>query len=145
MSDPGKKRTVRLFPGYAESPLWTTGGPLRYEESCLSSELIEHLRSWEQSGYTEGAAHSETAGVSTKDLARRLASELGRRFSVAIDGADGDSELISSEDAATNSEAEQAFDVRFAEEEAEAKKLGTQGMEMFAPNSRQVFPNETEQ
>lgn len=88
-----ERRVVRLFLGHAESPLWAAGGPISYEDSHLSSQLIEDLRSWEASFYGGGARGSDVV-ASGQELGRRLASELGHRFVVSVDRMEGVPEMI---------------------------------------------------
>lgn len=37
---------IRLFPGWANSPVWIPGGPVDLEDSLLTRELIEDLLAW---------------------------------------------------------------------------------------------------
>ncbi|MET4061925.1 hypothetical protein ABIB35_003502 [Arthrobacter sp. UYP6] len=76
-----------------------------------------------------------------RELAERLASELGNGFSIATDGTDqGDTVLISSEEPALNPHAEEAFTRRINEEAAEAARLSGEGLlKAYAPISKQVF------
>lgn len=90
---PTERRVVRLFLCHAESPLWAAGGPISYEDSHLSSQLIEDLRSWEASFYGGGARGSDVV-ASGQELGRRLASELGHRFVVSVDRMEGVPEMI---------------------------------------------------
>lgn len=82
---------VRLFPDYANTVLWLVG-PVPYNESGLTTELIRKLEEWEQSYYasltpeyewaTAGAAHIfYEEGIR---LAQKVTDELGPYFEVEL-------------------------------------------------------------
>ena len=80
-----------MFPDYAGTVLWF-GGPVRYEDSGLTQELIHALQSWEESYYhsmtpdfewvSAEAAHRFTAEGNR--LAERLADELGEGYEIGF-------------------------------------------------------------
>ncbi|GAB3534007.1 hypothetical protein GCM10027403_09000 [Arthrobacter tecti] len=105
---------VRLFAGYAESPIWTASGPMCFADSHLSAELIEDLARWEAAQYQGdgllSGARDDRLTADGRDLARRLAAELGDGFVVVSDGAtEGEKELVRADAPAMNPAAEEAF------------------------------------
>lgn len=140
----GSEGIVRLFVGYADSPIWVPGGPMEYADTNLSAELKSDLIAWEADYYAGRASEkSERPASHTargRGLAERLSAELGWRFSVSIDSGDqGEEVLIRSSRPAANPKAEAAFATRFSEEAAEAERLRHEDLEAYAPNSHQVL------
>lgn len=147
---------VRMFPDYADTVLWLDG-PVDYEDSGLSSDLVLRLYEWEQSYYdsldsnfewtSPGTARAFTAvGI---DLAGRVANELGAEFSIEFHSY-GDTALtysVRSHAPAANERASAAFSRIGAEMEAEEERAARLVAESgpnaewtaFAPLSGKVF------
>jgi hypothetical protein len=86
-------KVVRLFPDYAESPMWFSMGPVSFEHAHLSDQLETELRAWEASYYADGDpfkgwSSPEAAMAFSQEglrLARILAEEIGENFEVEVD------------------------------------------------------------
>jgi hypothetical protein len=83
---------VRLFSGWADSPIWFRG-PIAYEDTQLHDSLVADLRAWDSSYYAaltsdydwadpDDATRYYRAGAR---LARRLAEQIGDDFQVEHD------------------------------------------------------------
>jgi hypothetical protein len=92
MDIPAKDRrpTVRMFPDYADTVLWFDG-PVDYDLTGLTPDLLHALTAWEQSYYSltsdfdwtsEDAARRFTAEGNL--LARRVADEIGDGYDVEL-------------------------------------------------------------
>ncbi|MHA7156294.1 hypothetical protein [Arthrobacter sp. TMN-50] len=131
---------VRLFSGYAESPIWFAGGPVDYADSGLTKELVTDLSAWDSSSYGGDGLlmeKSERATALSEELAARLAAELGDGFVVSQDGAAGP-KMVSSEMPPTNPDAAAAF-TSIIDEELKLQEPGPGGMEHHAPLSGRVL------
>ena len=124
MSDAGPykyaTRTVRVFPDYAESVIWFSD-PFPYEESRLTTDLVDGLRSWNaryHSGLTDDVRWRSLDTLHTfnrdgLELARRVAAEIGSSFEVEYRSfEDGAAAQLRSDEPATNPDAEGAFQGR---------------------------------
>ena len=131
MSDAGPykyaTRIVRVFPDYAESVIWFSD-PFPYEESRLTTDLVDGLRSWDARYYSELTDDFRWRSLDTLhtfnrdglELARRVAAEIGSSFEVEYRSfEDGAVAQLRSDEPATNPDAEAAFQKRAqgAEEE----------------------------
>lgn len=84
-----RRRTVRMFPDYADTVLWC-GGPVPYSMSGLSRKLVRDLVAWEQFYYDalradlvwKSAELSRDFTQQGDRLAARLAQELGEGYEV---------------------------------------------------------------
>lgn len=149
---------VRLFPGWAQSPVWIPGGPVDPGESLLTRELVEDLLMWENSYYAtpQGPRDSEDAGAGDvgtgpspqerqhladgKTLAERLGAELGHSFAVSFEPGVQEHYLARSGGPATNPAAARVFAHWFAEEEGMQKRLRTSGgLHAYAPLSGETL------
>lgn len=131
MSDAGPykyaTRIVRVFPDYAESVVWFSD-PFLYEDSRLTTDLVDGLRSWDAQYYSEltddfrwrslDALHTfNTDGL---ELARRVAVEIGSSFEVEYKSFEnGAVAELRSDQPATNADAEAAFQKRAQEAQEE--------------------------
>src|SRR5689334_1382975 len=120
---------VRLFSGWAESPVWFDG-PVAYEDTRLDAELVADLRAWDDGYY---AALTPTYAWSSPDLearyhregarlARRLADQLGDEFEVEHDLGDA-RRRVRATGPARNQEAAAAFRAMGARSTAERSAL----------------------
>ncbi|MGO1181583.1 MAG: hypothetical protein ACTHZ5_01680 [Micrococcaceae bacterium] len=90
-ADSNPTTLVRLFPDYANTVLWFVG-PVPYNESGLTTDLVRELEEWEQSYYasltpeyewaTAGAAHAFYEEGTR--LAQKVADELGPDFEIEL-------------------------------------------------------------
>lgn len=114
-----RRLTVRMFPDYAGSVLWF-GGPVSYEDSGLTQQLIRALPLWEECYYlsmtqdfewvSAEAAHRFTAEGNR--LAECVADELGERYDVEFASYEDDvpARIFRASGPARNAEAVAAFD-----------------------------------
>lgn len=148
---------VRLFPGWAQSPVWIPGGPVDPGESLLTRELVEDLLIWENNYYATspqdpvdtGGAGEAGADPTPQErhyladgiaLAERLAAELGNAFAVSFESGRKDHFLARSAESATNPAAARVFDRWFAEEKALDERLRNSGpWYAYAPLSGDHF------
>lgn len=137
----GGRPVVRLFSGYADSPIWAAGGPVDYADSALTEELVAELTGWDSGSYggADGLLieRSEGSKALVEELAERLATELGDGFVVSCEGSDGPM-TFSSEGPPTNPDAVMAFSA-LIEEELKLRGLPPGDMYFSAPLSGQVF------
>ncbi|WP_044495151.1 hypothetical protein [Nesterenkonia massiliensis] len=83
------RQVVRFFPDYADTVLWFQG-PVPYDASGLSAELVRDLEVWERFYYEALGPDQEWKSpelasrftVRGDHLAARVAKELGRRYEV---------------------------------------------------------------
>ena len=88
-SESPKRTVVRLFPDYGDTVLWLDG-PINYDVTDLTDDLVNELRDWEQFYY-----ESLTPGFNWKSsdratkyaaeghrLAQRVADELGDGYEI---------------------------------------------------------------
>ncbi|GAA3288084.1 hypothetical protein ACFFON_07100 [Arthrobacter citreus] len=144
---------IRLFPGWANSPVWIPGGPVELQDSLLTRELIEDLLVWETRYYDAGPqdpAERQSTGsqpgprerqhiAGGKDLADRLAAELGHSFAVTFESG-LDHYAARSRTPATNPAAARFFAREFEEAAAEEERLRTAGpLQAHAPLSGKSF------
>ncbi|GAA3209567.1 hypothetical protein [Microbacterium terregens] len=131
MSDAGPykyaTRIVRVFHDYAESVIWFPD-PVLYEDSRLTTDLVDGLRSWDAQYYSEltddfrwrslDALHSfNRDGL---ELARRVAVEIGSSFGVEYRSFEnGVVAELRSDQPAINPDAEGAFQKRAQEAQEE--------------------------
>lgn len=147
---------VRLFPGWAQSPVWLPGGPVDLVESLLSRELTENLLTWENRWYAAvqdsgDAGCGEDAGADPtpqerqfladgKTLAERLAAELGPSFAVSFESGIEEHFLVRSGQPAMNPASAHVFEQWFAAENAVQERLRTAGPGYaYAPLSGNTF------
>jgi hypothetical protein len=86
-------KVVRLFPDYADSPMWFSMGPVSFELAHLSDQLEVDLKAWDASYYADGDpfkgwSSPEAAEAFSQEglrLARLLAEEIGEIFEVEVD------------------------------------------------------------
>lgn len=141
------RRIIRLFYGWADSPVWVPGGPISYEDSRLSVELVMDLKTWESRFYGADVREAgELSGGSGGSFGRegieltvRLAAEVGSGFAVVTACEDGVDRAFHTTEPALNPEACEAFDQRFNEEAAESALLHGGVFEAHAPVSGAVF------
>ncbi len=148
---------VRLFPGWAESPVWLPGGPVDFGDSQLSEQLKADLAAWETRYYaslTDATADGDKTAPQRKDrahgergrtLAAQIAAELGSDFVVKFENGKGKSRTIRSSAPATNPAAARAFTSRYEDANSDAEKLGSAGgqWEAYAPLSGARLGNPT--
>lgn len=117
-----RSNVVRMFPDYAGTVLWYSGGPVDYKDAHLPAELVADLQAWEAS-YDNGlddemkwrSRDQEKAYWATAaDLARRVAEALGNAFVI-----EGDGGKVRSDSPPTCPEAAAAFTALEDEQEAE--------------------------
>lgn len=145
---------IRLFPGWANSPVWIPGGPVDLEDSLLTRELVEDLLAWETRYYDAGPRNSANSGntgshpgarerqhlADGKDLAKRLAAEVGDSFAVIFESGLEDQFVARSGDPATNPAAAHFFAKEFEEAAAEEERLRAAGpLHAYAPLSGKTF------
>lgn len=122
---------VRIFPDYAGSVVWFSD-PVPYEESALSSELVERLTAWEASYYAaldddlrwRPTASLHEFSATGLELARAVSAEIGPEFEVqyaSFEQRSASAELRS-EHPATNPAARDAFAARAARARADWAK-----------------------
>lgn len=139
----GDRHVVRLFSGYADSPIWVVGGPVDYADSALTEELVADLTAWDSSSYggVDGLLieRSEASEALSEELAERLATELGDGFVVSCGGETG-SALFTSKMPPTNPDAATAF-TQLIDEELKQRDFSPGDMYWYAyaPLSGQVF------
>lgn len=139
----GGRHVIRLFSGYADSPIWAANGPVDYADSALTEELIADLTAWDSSSYggVDGLLieRSEASEALSEELAERLATELGDGFVVSCGGETG-SHLFTSKMPPTNPDAAAAF-TKLIDEELKLRDFSPGGMYWYAyaPLSGQVF------
>lgn len=89
VDDSGERGVVRMFPDYANTVVWFNG-PVDYEDSGLSPDLVLALEAWEQAHY-DGLTSNFTRRPSPlaqshqaegDRLAARVADELGSGYEV---------------------------------------------------------------
>lgn len=149
---------IRLFPGWADSPVWVPGGPVDLEDSLLTRELIEDLLAWEIRHYDanpQDPADSGSTGskpgpreqqylADGKDLANRLAAELGHSFAVSFESGLEKRHVARSRDSATNPATARFFAKEFEEAAAEEERLRAAGpLHAYAPLSGETFGSAT--
>lgn len=148
---------VRLFPGWADSPVWLPDGPVDFGDSQLSEQLKADLAAWEDRYYaliTDAPADGErtapkredrTHGERGRTLAAQIAAELGNGFVVEFENSKGKSRSIRSSTTATNPAAERAFTSRYKDAQSEAETLERAGghLEAYAPMSGTRLENST--
>jgi hypothetical protein len=133
MDIPAKDRrpTVRMFPDYADTVLWFEG-PVDYDLTGLTPDLLHDLTAWEQSYYdsltsdfdwtSEDEARRFTAEGNL--LARRVADEIGDGYDVelATYEENAPARRFRGRDPALNARAAAAFAVLAAAAAAEAEE-----------------------
>ncbi|NOJ64122.1 MULTISPECIES: hypothetical protein [unclassified Arthrobacter] len=133
----GGRPVVRLFSGYADSPIWAASGPVDYADSALTEELVADLTTWDSGSYggVDGLLleSSERSEALAEELAGRLAAELGDGFVVSCDGAAGP-KIVTSDMPPTNPDAAAAF-TELIDEELKLRD----NMYYYASLSGQVF------
>ncbi|GAA1134434.1 hypothetical protein GCM10009582_35110 [Arthrobacter flavus] len=141
MASHGGRHIVRLFSGYAGSPIWAANGPIDYADSVLTEELVADLTAWDSSSYggVDGLLieKSEASEAVSEELAERLAAELGDGFVVSCGGAAG-SPRFTSKMPPTNPDAAAAF-TRLIDEELKLRDSSPSNMHYYAPLSGQAF------
>ncbi|WP_342025035.1 hypothetical protein AAE021_07740 [Arthrobacter citreus] len=144
---------IRLFPGWANSPVWIPGGPVDLEDSLLTRELIEDLLAWETRYYDSSPQNSHSGNTGShsgaqgrqhladgKDLAKRLAAEVGDSFAVTFESGLEEHHVARSGDSATNPAAARFFAKEFEEAAAEEERLRAAGpLHAYAPLSGKTF------
>lgn len=139
MDSPHVPIPVRLFPGWAESPVWLSDGPVSFGDSHLSEQLKTDLAGWENRYYASitGAAFgsrrtrlkptNRAHGEQGRTLAAHLAAELGNDFVVEFENSSGKHRSIRSSSPATNPAAAGAFTARYRDAQSEAETLERAG------------------
>lgn len=125
---PGPPHVVRMFPDHADTVLWFTG-PVDYEDSGLSVDLVRALRDWEQASYDGVAPDVEWRSRSLahahhtegERLAARVADELGSGYEVEY--GDGTPRRVRSTRESPGLPAAAAFDLLAAEQRAADERL----------------------
>ncbi|MDK1361150.1 hypothetical protein QNO00_12860 [Arthrobacter sp. zg-Y1219] len=145
---------IRLFPGWANSPVWIPGGPVDLEDSLLTRELTEDLLAWEARYYAarpQDPSNSGSTGndpgprerqylADGKDLAERLAAQLGHSFAVSFESGLEEHYVTRSGDPATNPASARFFAEEFEEAAAEEERLRAAGpLHAYAPLSGETF------
>ena len=144
---------IRLFPGWANSPLWIPGGPVDLDDSRLTRELVEDLLAWEARYYDTSPQHSSSGSPGSdpgpqerqyladgKDLTERLAAELGHSFAVSFESGREEHYVARSGGSATNPAAARFFAMEFEEAAAEEERLrGAGPLQAHAPLSGETF------
>ncbi|WP_461170721.1 hypothetical protein [Arthrobacter sp. Z1-15] len=144
---------IRLFPGWANSPVWIPGGPVDLDESLLTRELVEDLVAWETRYYDASPQDAPNSGTGSnpgpqerqylaagKDLAERLAAELGHSFAVSFESGLEEHYVAHSGDSATNRAAARFFAKELEEAAAEEERLRAAGpLHAYAPLSGETF------
>ncbi|MBP2215041.1 hypothetical protein [Arthrobacter sp. CAN_C5] len=135
------RHVIRLFSGYADSPIWAANGPVDYADSALTEELVADLTAWDSSSYggVDGLLieMSEASKALAEELADRLATELGDGFVVSCDG-DVGSAMFASKMPPTNPDAAAAF-TKLIDDELKLQEFSRGNMHYYAPLSGQVF------
>ncbi|WP_066042303.1 hypothetical protein [Herbiconiux solani] len=125
-----RRTTIRLFSDYAPSVVWFMG-PVAYEKTRLSDELVTALQEWDSSFYasldlqTRGFKSEALAGAHVAEgerLARLLAREVGPGFEIEYDVFRG-KVSTRSQVPAENPEAEAFFNELADAEVAQLKRL----------------------
>lgn len=114
-------RIVRLFPDYGGSVIWFSD-PMSYEETRLSSDLVQRLKAWEELYYRaldddfkwRSDQLRERFGLDGIELSDAVSKEIGPEFEVWLgsNGAIQDPPPFVSDIPATNSAAREAFAFR---------------------------------
>lgn len=148
---------IRVFPDYAHTVIWYRG-PVQYETTELSPDLVKRLCAWEQFYYDSyddsptddfewrppSAASTFTADGTA--LARRVALEVGLEFEVEFASYEDGAPVVTFQASgpAENPKAAAAFAELVAEaerEDAQTEEMIADGGEWsaYAPNSGTTF------
>jgi hypothetical protein len=106
-----RRTTIRLLSDGAESVIWFFG-PVPYEQTRLTDELVTALRAWDDSHWASidletrrfrSEQLSSSFSAKASDLAERIAGEVGPGFQVECE------DVVRSRRPATNPDAEAFF------------------------------------
>ena len=137
--------TVRMFAGYADTPLWSSGGPVALADLDLPAELRSGLARWEAESYGGDGLLSGMAPPSGSALARWLADELGSGVAVELQAGSGEEAILYSSPAPPRSPAAAALLLRgAAAERALHTELPTGRGYAYAPLTGAVLSGHTD-
>ena len=126
------REAIRIFPDYAGSVIWYDMiGPVPYEETHLSTDLIADMEEWEANYYRSVSDHYSfkskraerehiTRGL---EVARALSEEIGDVLPVEADEIGGGKTRFLTPGFGTNPEARASFAAMLAEAEAEDARV----------------------
>lgn len=77
---------LRLFAGYADSPLWSVGGPVPLGGLPISAALRSGLSAWEAASYGGDGLLGDGRAPGIETLCLQLAAELGAGFIIEVSG-----------------------------------------------------------
>lgn len=108
---------MRLFPDYADTVIWFAPGPVPYEETGISPELVADMEVWEQRYYDgltdefewSSAAAEQLHAEDALRIATALTHELGDAFEVEVFGVGEDTIRMRGTGDGTNAAAVRAF------------------------------------
>lgn len=125
------REAVRVFPDYANTVIWYARGPVPYEETGLSLDLIGAMDEWETAYYASlDESYSFASPQAESDhvtrglvIAKGLSEEIGDILPVEADAIGGGKTHLLTPGAGTNPEARASFAEMRADAEAEAARV----------------------
>lgn len=132
--------TVRMFAGYANTPLWSVGGPVALAELDLPDDLRTGLVRWEADSYGGDGLLGDVSSAYGGVLAEWLAGELGAGVEVHLRTGSAEDPLVFTSTVPPRSPAAAAMLLHeAAEERALHAQLSTGRWYAYAPLSGATF------